>query len=313
MQELRCRDELAVGTLIGGAWRIEKLMGTGATARVYAARHVNGAASAFKVLKRELMFDSAAVERFEREAALGCRIRHPSVVEVWGTTRTDDGVPAIMMELLEGETLARRVTRGPQRLSDAVSIVVAVLRGVDACHREGIVHRDLKPSNVFLTHEGGVKLLDFGVARVVGGRSTSRRLAIGTPAFMSPEQARGAPVDARADVFCAGMMLHALIVGRLPRDGNDERALVSAAREGVRPLSLAAPQVPKALAGVVDRALSWEPESRWPSARAFAEALVAVELDEGCCCETFEEEHTLPGTPTAMGALRRRSTVPDRR
>jgi len=311
MEEARCRDELREGTTIAGVWQLEHLLGRGATALVYAARHTGGTVSAVKILRKTMVEDQAIVLRFLREASLASRVRHPSVVEVWGATRTDDDVPAIMMELLQGETLAARVARGPHRVSEAVAITIAVLRGVGACHEVGIVHRDLKPSNVFLTHTGATKLLDFGVARVVGSLPTSRRMAIGTPAFMSPEQARGAPVDARTDVFCVGMLLHSLIVGRLPRGGDDDRVLATAAREGVRPLVLAAPHVPRALALAVDRAVSWAPEARWPSASAFADALSAVELDDAPCL-IFEDDRTLPDTPTAMRALERRSTVPAR-
>lgn len=296
-----------------GAFRLERLLGKGGTALVYAAVQRSGATCALKILRRELLADRAAVERFEQEAALAARVRHPSVVEVFGTTRAGDDTPAIMMELLEGETLSSRIARGPVRVQEAIAIGVAVLCAAEACHAAGVVHRDIKPSNVFLTH-AGPKLLDFGVARAISrSRSDrpehSRRLAIGTPAYMAPEQARAAAVDARTDVFCAGMMLHALVIGRTLRAGDEERALRRAACEGVPPLVLTAPGLPRALALAIDRALSFAPDARWPSARAFADALAAVDLATGC--EIFEEEPTLPGRPAALRALSRNSTVPE--
>lgn len=303
------RDEdQRVGTTIDGAWTIERAIGVGATAIVYAARHRSGNVAAMKILRRDHLDDLDALTRFVREAEVARRIRHPSIVEVWGLSTTDDGVPVIVMELLDGETLSQRLRRGPQPVREAVALGIDILRGVAVCHAQGVLHRDLKPSNVFVTNDGTAKLLDFGVARGRDQSPTSRRMAVGTPAFMAPEQARGGQVDARADVFCVGAILHTLITGALPRHGNEERVLAAAAREGVRPLALAAPHVPLGVAEVVDKALAWSPESRWESATAFADALAAIDLTGFV---PREQIITVPCTPLAMSALQRNSTVPE--
>ncbi|MBI2392344.1 MAG: serine/threonine protein kinase [Deltaproteobacteria bacterium] len=310
MSEARpIRDEdQRVGTTIDDAWTIERAIGVGATAVVYAARHRSGNVAAMKILRRDHRDDLDALARFVREAEVARKIRHPSIIEVWGLSTTDDGVPVIVMELLEGETLSQRLHRGPQPVGAAIALGIDILRGVAACHAQGVLHRDLKPSNVFVTTEGAAKLLDFGVARARDRIPTSRRMAIGTPAFMAPEQARGGAVDARADVFCVGAILHTLITGTLPRRGDEERVLATAAREGVRPLALAAPGVPLAVAEVVDKALSWSPESRWESATAFADALSAIDLT---AVVSREQIITIPCVPIAMSALQRNSTVPE--
>lgn len=263
-----------VGETVGDAWTIESVLGAGATSVVYRARHRSGQRVAMKILLRSCVADAEVRERFVREADALRRVNHPNVVQVIGSATTDDGVPLIMMELLEGRTLEELVRREQITILRAVDITSAVLSALTACHDRGILHRDVKPANVFITREGRIKLVDFGVARLSGHNETQRRLAIGTLAFMSPEQARGDAQGITVDVYGAGAMLYSLLVGDGPRRG--EKDLGKIGREGVVPLTLVAPDLPASLAAVVDRSLSWECSERWPSARAFEEALRAI-------------------------------------
>jgi serine/threonine-protein kinase len=263
-----------VGETVGGAWTIESVIGSGATSVVHRARHPSGQRVAMKILLRACVSDHEVRERFVRESDMLRRVRHPNVVQAIGAANTDDGVPVLMMELLEGRTLAELVRREPITILRAVDVAVAVLRALAACHERGVIHRDVKPTNVFVTHEGRIKLVDFGVARLSGRGETQRRLAIGTLAFMSPEQARGDAQGVTADVYGVGAMLYSLLTGEAPRRG--EKDLGRIGREGVVPLTLSAPALPRSLAAVVDRAMSWDGSERWQSARAFEDALQAI-------------------------------------
>jgi serine/threonine-protein kinase len=263
-----------VGEVVGGAWTIESVLGAGATSVVYRARHRTGQCVAMKILTRACASDIEVRERFVREAEALRRVTHPNVVQAIGAANTDDGVPLLMMELLEGHTLAQLVRHEKITILRAVDIASAVLSALAACHDRGVLHRDVKPSNVFVTREGRIKLVDFGVARLSGQNETQRRLAIGTLAFMSPEQARGDSHGVTVDVYGAGALLYTLLTGDAPRRG--EKDLGRIGREGVVPLTLVAPGLPASLAAVVDRALAWECSERWPSARAFEEALRAI-------------------------------------
>jgi serine/threonine protein kinase len=297
----RADAETRVGSTIDGAWRLERLIGCGGMASVYAATHRSGRRAAFKILHRRHVDNDELRARFVDEIRVAALIDHPDRVRIHGASTTDDGVPVLVMELLEGETLAarwRRVRRlVPRR---AVKIAIALLDQVAACHARDIIHRDLKPENVFCGNDGRVRLLDFGTARRKRS-STGRRLAIGTPEFMPPEQARGhrTLVDARSDVFAVGAILWSVLSGYSLRHGrNDDEMLHQAATEPVRSLALVAPDVPQELVAIVDRALHIDPEGRWPTALAMKEALEAVlpELPER---PSFVPMPALQDQPTA--------------
>ena len=273
--------ERRVNTTIGAAWTLEAVVGEGATAIVYAARHTQGRRAAIKILRRELAADAEIRRRFDREVELGRSVRHPNVIDIWGLAQTDDGVPAMLMELLEGETWAQRSRREAPTLVTVVRVALRVLDGLSACHAKGVIHRDVKPSNVFLLTNGEVKLVDFGVARDRDRSHTSRTIALGTPTYMAPEQARAEKwrQDERTDVFGVGATLYAVIRGAVPHGGDDDVALDRAARESPSPLVIAAPHIPRSLASAVDRAMCRDPSGRWQSARSFRAALEVVEAD----------------------------------
>jgi eukaryotic-like serine/threonine-protein kinase len=310
-------DDDRTGTTVADAWTLERVVGHGATALVYAARHTSGRVGAMKVLRRSLAGHAETIARFRREAGVAATVCHPNVVSVWGLAETDDGVPLVAMELLEGETLAERLHKSALPLVDVRALGLQLLDAVAACHSVGVIHRDLKPDNVFVTTDGTVKLLDFGVARPANSGVTARRLAIGTPEFMAPEAARGECSDRRVDVFCVGALLRSLITGRLPRQAvSGERTLRTAAREALSPLELAAPDVPRALSRVIDRACAWEPGNRWQSAETFHEALALVSEHElmgadGEPSIRYDDRQTYPATPSAIMASEGRPTLPE--
>ncbi len=260
-----------MGSLVGSKWRIERLLGAGGAAVVYAARHRNGHPVAIKILRPELMDDPDLVARFTREGQIGNRVGHPGVVRTLDDGTTDDGLPFLVMDLLEGESLDRylaREGRMPEML--ALSVVDQMLDALAAAHACGLVHRDIKPENVFLSRGGGVKLLDFGIAGGAGpvGRGvTVLGSVLGTPAFMPPEQARGHwnEVDERSDLWSVGATLFMMLTGRYLHRGESVTEELIAATEPVAPMRALAPELEPSIAA--------SPRSR---ARAFTGAPVRV-------------------------------------
>jgi serine/threonine protein kinase len=278
-----------VGSIVGGCWHVDALLGLGGSAAVYAATHANGRRAAFKILRPDLASDRDLRERFLREAELARRIRHHGRVAIEGASRTDDGALMLVMELLEGETLEARWKRlGTLAPLEAFTIAEELLDFLEACHALEIVHRDLKPSNVFLTNEGVVKVLDLGIARESNRACTAPRITLGTPSFMAPEQARAQHdrLDGRADLFAVGAILYAVLTGRRLRRGrSDDELLDRASREAAPPIALVAPHLPLAAAQLVDRALAWDPAARYPNAAAMRDEVRAV-------CALFEKLST---------------------
>lgn len=310
-----------VGTTIGGCWRLDRLIGIGGMAAVYSATHATGRRAAFKVMHPEISENQDARERFLREREHAVAIQHPDRVAVHGASLTDDGAPCLVMELLEGETLGALWRRnGKLPLRRSLWIADRLLDVLVTCHKAGVVHRDLKPDNVFLTLDGRVKVLDFGVARSAR-ESTARRVAIGTPEFMAPEQARGhRGTDKRADLYAVGALLWTVLSGRTMRTGRtDDETLQSAVRDPSRSLSLVAPELSNEVIALVDRALAHDKEDRWSCAeemRAEVQRILAV-LDSKPLSisppRPGEDRPTLPSTPTSIGTTDpfARPTLPD--
>lgn len=205
-----------------GRYRVRSRIGEGGMGIVYAAEDERlGRPVAIKKLHRESE-DPSARERLWREARAAASVNHPNICQVYEIAE-EDGEPYIVMELLDGQSLASRMAAGPLPLAESVSLLLEVLNGLEALHRAGFLHRDLKPSNIHLTRNG-VKLLDFGLARRRAGSSdgagvsaldlTKSGILVGTPRYMSPEQARSEPVDAGFDIFAAGAILFEMISGR---------------------------------------------------------------------------------------------------
>jgi serine/threonine protein kinase len=279
--QLKARE----GTVLDGKWTLERLLGSGGMAAVYAARHRNGARAAVKVLHPILSRSPEVRERFLREGYAANQVEHPGAVTVLDddvvAEGPDEGTAYIVMELLEGESLQARADRAPPLGElELLRIAESVLQVLDAAHARGVVHRDLKPENLFLARaEGGapagppvVKILDFGLARLEHYQSiTSNGLALGTPAFMSPEQAGGRSdeIDGRTDIFALGATAFRLRSGLRVHEGDSPVDVVTKMATLPAPrLASVAPEVSGPFARVVDHALAFKKEDRYETAAA---------------------------------------------
>ncbi|MBX3206524.1 MAG: protein kinase [Labilithrix sp.] len=282
-----------VGTRIKGKWRVDKLLGVGGMGAVYAATHRNGSRVALKILHPQLSVLGDIRARFAREGYVANAVNHPGVVRVLDDDETEDGAAFLVMELLEGETADARLRRLGGRLpfGDVALLADGLLDVLGAAHASGVVHRDVKPENVFLTKDGAVKVLDFGIARLRASSGiedvppddasmphlrTRTGVTIGTPAFMPPEQALGRTddVDASSDIWAVGATMFMLVSGRIVHDAKTHmEVVIAAATAQAKSLAQVAPDAPKALVDVVDRALAFKKEDRWPNARSMQSAL----------------------------------------
>jgi len=278
-----------------GAYEILDLVGAGGMGEVYRARDTRlGRTVALKVLPGDLMQSPERRERFEREARAVSRLSHPHICTLYDVGREDD-TDFLVMEYLEGEPLVQRLSAGALPLEAALSYAVQVAGALAAAHRQGVVHRDLKPANVVLTGSGA-KLLDFGLAKLISPTgaddaaperagetlvpvdSTRPGLLLGTPHYMSPEQAQGGAIDARSDVFSLGALLFEMLAGRRPFEGGSTAAtLASLLRDDPPRVDELRPEVPKDLADVVATCLARDRELRYRSGAELLEALVACQ------------------------------------
>ncbi len=270
-----------VGTVLKQKWHLDQLLGVGGMAAVYAATHRNKKRVAIKMLHAELSLDEAIRMRFRREGYIANSVGQRGAVAVDYDDVSDDGLAFLVMELLDGETIEQRRLRKGRVLSphEALSVVDQLLETLVFAHAAGIVHRDLKPENMFLTRDGIVKVLDFGIARVrelSTPQTTLAGSAIGTPAFMSPEQARGRwqDVDGRSDLWSVGATLYTLLTGKFVHSGESaHETLALAATRPARSLAERRPDLHPSLIALVDKALSYDKSARFPEAAAMQHAL----------------------------------------
>jgi serine/threonine protein kinase len=278
-------EPLSPGHLLGERYRIDRHLGSGGMGRVYAACQLaSGRLVALKVMNDEHMADPRILARFQREGQVMSQLRHPNIVEIFDQGQAD-GRWFLAMELLRGETLADVIAeKKTYEPPDAVPVLAAILDALDAAHAQQVVHRDLKPENVFLARSDGglpaVKVLDFGVAKVVGvsaqDQLTRSGTVIGTPEFMSPEQAIGTKVDARSDLYAVGCIAYAMLCGRPPFVDNwPMRVVMKQAFEAHTPPSRVRPTLAGAAHAdaFVARALEKEPERRYQTAGEMRTAL----------------------------------------
>ena len=302
-------DILPPTTMIGEKYRLGRLIGEGGMGAVYEAEHTGlGIKVAVKLLNEVFASDHKALSRFDREAKATAAIRHPNIVEVTDTGKDNEGVPFIVMELLEGESLSALLRR-EKVLAPHLAVVIAsqVLAGLAAAHAKEVIHRDLKPGNILLARnsEGGyqVKILDFGISKFKSNLVqdvTAAGAVVGTPRFMAPEQAIGQPdLDARVDLYAVGVLLYRMVSGRLPFTSRTHEGVIQQILEGVKvkPREIRA-DIPIGLEETILKAMEPNRERRFPDARSF---MIAVndsipELNSGTLNFTLP---TITGGPAS--------------
>ena len=265
-----------------GPYEVVAAIGMGGMGQVYRARDSRlGRDVAIKILPRELSRDASAVERFRREARMASTLSHPHICTIFDIGEQED-LLYLVMELLDGQSLEQVIGLGPIPAARVIELAVEIADGLDAAHHQGLVHRDLKPANVFVTARGHAKILDFGVAKAAGGNGDAETVAgltaageaVGTVAYMSPEQARGEPVDARSDLFSLGLVLYEMLTRRrafaAPTTAMTFDAILN---RQPPPIRESCADVPADLDRLVTRLLAKAPDARPQSARTVLDEL----------------------------------------
>lgn len=274
-----------IGKTLGGRYRIKELIGQGGMSAVYKAEDPNLRRTvAVKLIHSHLSSDPQFVSRFEEEAALVAQLRHPSIIQVFDFDN-DDGTYYMILDFVPGETLQDRLSRlntADQRLpmADAIEITASMCDALGYAHRRGLVHRDVKPSNIMLNVHGQAILMDFGVAKIAGGkRHTATGAVVGTAIYMSPEQIRGESIDGRVDIYALGVTLFEMLSGKPPFEADSAMTtLMMHINDPVPDLRELNPDVPQSLVDVVGKALEKDREQRFVNAEEFAFALRAIDL-----------------------------------
>jgi serine/threonine protein kinase/tetratricopeptide (TPR) repeat protein len=285
-----------------GHYAIVRLLGAGGMGEVYHAHDSRLQREVAVKVLRSAPHDPSRRARVWREARAAARVNHPGVCQIYDVGEVG-GYPFIVMELLTGSSLAERLQTGPLPLDESVQVALSALEALDALHRREIVHRDLKPSNVFLTSPG-IKLLDFGLARARDTASdlqtTAAGVVMGTPRYMAPEQWTDAPPDPRSDLFALGVLMYEMLTGRPAFPGEDLRQVYHGVMAGHPPALGGSPAV-AAVDAVIHRALEKQPDDRYPSAAAMAQALrAAISFGGGGPCEVVRATTRLVVLPFRM-------------
>jgi serine/threonine protein kinase/Tol biopolymer transport system component len=263
--------EAALLAPTAGPFEILEPLGGGGMGVVCKARDTRlNRVVALKFLPWELTRDPEAKRRFMQEAHAASALDHPNICTILEVGETSDGRLYLAMPCYDGETLRRRLERGPLPVEEAVDIAEQIARGLAKAHRNDIVHRDIKPANLVVTEDGVVKILDFGLAKLAGEVAISRTgSSAGTPAYMSPEQARGEPVDFHTDLWSLGVVLYEMLAGRRPFRAEHEQAVIYAIlNQRLQPLREVRPDVPPEVERIVGRLLARDPAERYASAEA---------------------------------------------
>jgi serine/threonine-protein kinase len=262
--------------ILAGRYRLQRRVGGGGMGAVWEAYDQQlDRPVAIKIPDRSLAADESFVERFRREARSAGRLSHPNVAQVYDYG-VDDGQPYLVMELVPGETLASRLAReGPLPSEDARRIAAGVADALHAAHEGGVVHRDVKPGNIMLTPEGGVKVMDFGIAAAAAdGRMTGTGQVLGTPTYMAPEQAAGKGSTPASDVYSLGVVLYEMLAGGPPFEADTALAVASAhVHRDPEPLERVAPDADEDVIAACRAAMAKDPSGRPASAAALSAAL----------------------------------------
>ena len=306
---------LTPGTILG-QYEIRSPLGAGGMGEVYRAHDTRlNREVAIKVLPESLTADPDRLRRFEQEARAAAALNHPNILAVYQMA-THEGVSYMVSELLEGETLRERLRRGPIPLRKAIDYGVQIAHGLAAAHEKGIVHRDLKPDNLFVTQDGRVKILDFGLAKLAQPKDASGAecnrcvplpygtepgMVMGTVGYMSPEQVRGKTADHRSDIFAFGTILYEMVTGKQTfRKPTSAETMTAILNEDPPSISQVTAATPPGLQRVVHRCLEKNPEQRFQSASDMAFALEALS-DTDMTPSTGSHAHL--GEPGVVGEL----------
>jgi len=299
-----------------GHYQITSQLGKGGMGEVYQAKdQVLGRDVAIKVLPEEFARDADRVARFQREAKVLASLNHPNIAAIHGLERSD-GTNFLVLELVEGETLADKIKASPIPVEEALKLALQIAEALEAAHDKGVIHRDLKPANIKVTPQGKVKVLDFGLAKAYAGEqaelnlsnsptlsnlATQQGVILGTAAYMSPEQARGKTVDRRADIWAFGAVLFEMITGRAAFSGRDVTDILAAVIRAEPPWNSLPTNLHGRLREVIERCLEKEAKDRYgvisdarldiqkvladPSG-VFVRPILDWDLGQGCeqCC-----------------------------
>lgn len=288
LERLRSRPTAQRGAILGNRYAIQGFVGSGGMARVYLAEDLQTRLPvAVKILHKERALDEEAVKRFLREVEVASTIVHPNVIRVLDAGERRDGVPYIVMEFLFGESMGDLLRRdGAVEPTFALPLLKKAAAGLAEAHEAGILHRDVKPDNLFLIGEKGdpyeLKVVDFGMAKLMQGEITSAGMALGTLEYMAPEQAITDVVDARADVYGLGVVMYRLLCGRIPFDAQDSSTLIAQHlfTPPPRPCTLR-PDMVRPVEAVILKALSKNPANRYESMQELLEDLERLLLERG--------------------------------
>jgi len=281
-------SDTLINTLFDGRYRIVRKLGSGGMANVYLAEDEDlGRRVAIKILNDRYANDDLFIERFRREAKSAAALSHPNIVSVYDRGEAE-GTYYIAMEVIEGRSLKELImTRGPLPIPQALAYTHEMLEALRFAHRHGIIHRDIKPHNILIGER--LKVTDFGIARAGASQMTEAGSIMGTAQYLSPEQARGAPVTAASDLYSVGIVLYEMLTGKVPFTGDSAIEIaMKHLNEPPKPPSKIRPEIPEELDAVVLRALSKNPEDRYQTAEEFSEDLHRVEAGLPLAPETSE-------------------------
>ena len=296
---------MLIGTLFDGRYQVLRKLGAGGMANVYLAEDQElGRRVAIKILNERHANDEQFVERFRREAKNAAALSHPNIVSIYDRGEAE-GTYYIAMEYLEGRSLKELiVSRGPAPINVAVEYARQILSALRFAHLKGIVHRDIKPHNVLVAGDGRVKVTDFGIARAGASQMTEAGSIVGTAQYLSPEQARGASVDQRSDVYSLGIVLYELLTGAVPFNGDTPVEIaMKHLSQPPEPPSVKRPEIPRELDLVVMRALAKDPDDRYQSAEEMEADLERVARGAGVSQATEDSATQIMRAPTAPLAV----------
>src|SRR5256714_1187074 len=306
-------SDTLLNTLFDGRYRIVRKLGTGGMANVYLAEdEVLGRRVAIKILNDRHAGDDQFVERFRREAKNAASLSHPNIVSIYDRGEAE-GTYYIAMEYLDGRSLKELiVARGPAPVNVSIDYARQILAAIRFAHRHGIVHRDIKPHNVLVDAEGRLKVTDFGIARAGASQMTEAGSIIGTAQYLSPEQARGAPVDQTSDLYSVGVVLYELLTGVVPFSGDTPVEIaMKHLSSPPEPPSLKRAEIPRELDLVILRALAKDPADRYQSAEEMDADLARVARGAAVSPETEEAATAIIARPpTAITEITQRPREP---